>query len=303
MSEVSFVKPSADITDPPVAVTVESVTQVAGEAPIKTVDAVPVPAALAMVPVAAAPMAAQPEAAPFYDDADIGFNDIILPRINIVQKVGELSNVFQGGEIVYNSSLPIYTPPIIKDGAVVKPGTKPLNIVILGFRKKQFVEKVIGGAMGALCNTEEEVARLGGTLDYKEHEAKVKAQIPSKLFQRLATALILVEKPEQLADAEHIQFAHECEGRYYALALWSMKGTAYTNAAKHLFTARKMGHLKDIKENGRVIGGGYPTYSWTLGTKLETYGSNFAHIPVLTNGAKTTPAFLNFVKDVLGMGN
>jgi hypothetical protein len=302
--EVSFVKKDAG-ADAPV---VEMVTTVAGSAPV--VEAIPVaeivspvPTNLAMVPVASAPIAVrQPEQPPFYDDENIGFEDIILPRLNIVQKVGELSNVFAGGEVIYNNSLPIYTPPILKDGAIVKPGTKPLNITILGFRKKQFVEKVIGGAMGALCNTEEEVAKLGGTLDFKENEAKVKAGIPSKLFQRLATALLLIEKPEHLVDADHIQFAHECEGRFYALALWSMKGTSYTGAAKTFFTARKMGHLKDRVIDGVKVRGHYHDYSWNLGTKLETYGANFAYIPVLTNGTKNSPAFMVFVADVLGMG-
>lgn len=295
--KVSFVKEgvSADVTDPGVAGSVAVEV-----APVIDVQATPVdsiPASAALVPVPTAPVAVAPASpAPFYDDENIGFEDIILPRINIVQKVGELSNVFAGGEIILKMALPIYTPPIIKDGVIAKPGTEMLNLTVLGFRKKQFAEKIVGGNQGALCNTEEEVAKLGGTLDYAEHEAKVKAQIPSKLFQRLATALCLIECPAALkgTDAGNLEFAHECEGRKYALVLWSMKGTAYTNGAKRFFTARKLGHLKS---------GGYPSYSWSLGTKLEGYGTNFAYIPVLKEVNKPNPpAFLAFVKELLGMG-
>lgn len=296
MGEVSFVKPGAVSAAPEVAV--ESTTQVAGEAPVTRVDNVEnIPTASAMVPVASpvgVPAVVRDEPAPFYDDENIGFNDIKLPRINIVQKVGELSNTFAGGEIVLNQGLPIYTPPTIKDGVIIKPGTKPLNIVVIGFRPKQFVEKVNGNVMGALCNSEEEVGRLGGTLNYKEHETKVANKIPSKLFQEMATALLLIEKPEQLADTDHLCFPQEHEGKFYALALWSMKGGSYTNGAKTFYTARKMGHL-------RV--GGYHSYSWSLGTKLEAYKTgNFAYIPVLTNGTKSSESFLAFVKGLVGAG-
>lgn len=302
MSEVSFVKKDAVAVAP----AVESVTTVAGSAPVvqthPVAEIVGTPA-LPLVPVSAAPVAVQAEdPTMFYDDENIGFNDIRLPRINIVQKTGEMSNVFQQGEIVLNQTLPIYTPPVIKDGVIVKPGTKPLNVVILGFRKKQYVEKVASATMGALCNTEEEVGRLGGTLSYKEHETKVANGIPSKLFQELATAIVLIEKPEHIADADHIEFAHECEGRYYALALWGMKGGSYTNGYKTFATARKMGHLKTVRDaSGKIVGGGYISYSWSIGTKLEPYKTgNFAHIPVVNNGAKSSPAFLAFARNLLG---
>jgi hypothetical protein len=248
-------------------------------------------ASTAVVP---APAPSVPATTPHsFDDEDIGFDDVILPRLNIVQKVGDLSNVYTPGEILLNQTLPIYTAPIINDGVVVKPGTAPLNLTVIGFKKKQFVEKIAGGAQGAFVNTLAEVAALGGTLDYKEHSEKTKLQIPCRLFQHYATALVLVQKPDAIADEGHISFPYECEGKYYALCLWGMKGTAYTNGAKQFFTARKIGHLR---------AGGYPSHSWTLATKLEKYKDNSAHIPVLKASTANTPAFLAFVKDVLGCG-
>lgn len=305
MGEVSFVKKDV-VPEAPKVESVITVAEVLG--PVGNTGPIGTPGvngALPLVPVAAVALPIQPtpvdEPPMFYDDEAIGFQDIRLPRVNIVQKTGEMSNVFQQGEIVLNQTLPIYTPPVIKDGVIVKPGTKPLNMVILGFRKKQYVEKVQSATMGALCNTEEEVGRLGGTLNYKEHETKIANGIPSKLFQELATAIVLIEKPEHIADADHIEFAHECEGRYYALALWGMKGGSYTNGYKTFATARKMGHLKTIRQDGKIVGGGYISYSWSIGTKLEAYKTgNFAHIPVVNNGAKSTPAFLDFARNLLG---
>lgn len=228
-----------------------------------------------------------------FDDNDIKFEDIYLPRVNIVQKVGDLSLVFTPGEIVLNQVFVIHTPA---DDARKVVGEPPLNVIVLGFKKKQYAEKVSGGAQGLLVNSEAEVVKAGGTLAYKEWEqslveAKTNPAAAKKYFQPLATALILVEKPAHVTD--DTQFSYECEGKFYALGLWSMKGTSYTNAAKHFFTARKIGHLK----------AGYPVRSWTLTTKCEKYGSNFAHIPVLRPGVVSTPAFLAFVKEVLGCGS
>jgi hypothetical protein len=80
-----------------------------------------------------------------------------------------------------------------------------------------------------------------------------------------------------------------------------MKGGSYTNGYKTFATARKMGHLKTIRENGKIVGGGYISYSWSIGTKLESYKTgNFAHIPVVNNCAKSTPAFLDFARNLLG---
>lgn len=249
--------------------------------------------AVATIPAPSVP--ARVQAPVLFDEDNIGFDDVNIPRINIVQKVGELSNVYTPGEIVLNSQIPIYTPAVRQDGNVIRAGTEPLVFTVLGFQKKRFVEKVQGGGLGAIAETEEGVVALGGTLNYKEHQTKTKAGIPSKLFQPLSTALILLQQPEHIKDEEHAKFPYECEGKYYALTFWAMKGTAFTNGAKTLFTARKLGHLRS---------GGYPSYSWKLGTKLETYSftgtTNYAHIPVLENGPKNSDAFVAFTKNVLG---
>lgn len=242
------------------------------------------PAVTALVP-ATASLPVQAETPPAFNDENIGFEDIRLPRINIVQKVGDLSNIFTPGEIVLNQQLVIHTPAT-KQAA----GEPPLIFTVIGFRKKQYVEKTIGGALGRMFDNEADVVRASGTLDWKEFKASEGSANPKTLFQRLATALILIEKPAALEDADNINFPYDCDGKFYALALWSMKGTAYTHAAKHIFTARKIGHLRS----------GYPTQAWSLTTKLEGFGGNFAHVPVIKPASKNSDAFKTFVGTILG---
>ena len=248
--------------------------------------------------VVAAPAAIASVTSPLdFDDDNIGFEDVILPRLNIVQKVGDLSNIFTPGEIVLNQASCIHEP---ENKEKSKPGTGPLNLVILGFRKRQFVEKVEGGVMGLLLNNEQDIVKNGGTLDYKEWKASLEAaKVPGatakalKYFQKLATAVALVERPKHMEsiDSDHVLFPYECEGHFYALVLWGMKGTAYTRAAKTIFTHRKMGHLR----------GGYLKQAYTLTSKLEGFNGNFAYVPVLGVGPKTTPAFESFLREnILG---
>lgn len=275
----------SEVSTPVEGVTIETTTVANAPAPTLAVAVVP-PAPVAR---AQAPM--------IFDDENIGFDEVILPRINIVQKVGEMSNIWTPGEIVLNQQRAIYTQPVAVNGVITKPGTDPLTIIVLGFQKTRFVEKVSGGAQGAIVDSLEEVQKLNGTLEYREWQEKSKANIPVKLFQRLSTALLLVERPASVDDQDNLLFSYEFQGKFFALALWSMKGTAYTNGAKRMFTDRKLGHLR---------AGGYSSYTYLLSTKLETYKftgtENYAHIPVLKPGQRTSPEFQAFVKEVLGIG-
>jgi len=74
-----------------------------------------------------------------------------------------------------------------------------------------------------------------------------------------------------------------------------MKGTAFTNAAKHFFTARKIGFLKS----------GYWSRSWHLTTKLEDYNNgNVSWIPQVDPCKEAnSDSFVAFVKEVIGAGN
>ncbi len=236
------------------------------------------------------------------DDEGISFGEVLLPRLNIVQKVGELSNIFSPGAIVLNSQLVMLDAPAqAKPNEAPRTQPNPLRIVFLGFKGTQYVEKVPGGGMGSLVDTVEEVIALGGTIDYNEARRTNKPE-----FQTMKTAMVVIEQPE-IAKDDSTSFVYEVAGKHYAVGLWSMKGTAYTRGAKVVMTARKIGHLKDGLLATRSIEperGGYVTGVWNLSTLLTQFGQNFAYVPILRpsiiegKSEETSLAFREFAKSL-----
>jgi hypothetical protein len=225
------------------------------------------------------------------------FKDIILPRLNLVQNIGGLKDLFDPGTIVFGhvtgEQTILFTPQRVdpKTGNVVHPPSPPATVCVLGFRPTRFVEKVVGGARGLIVNTEEEVRANGGTVDYNEHKLKKAAGM--KLFQPLADAVIAVEAPAGMtaAAAENSPFIYEVLGKHYALGLWSMKGSIYTAAAKQVFfTNRAMGYLSK----------GYPTRMFSVTAFEKSFeNGNKSWVPTCIPCCVTPPEFLVFVARVL----
>jgi hypothetical protein len=219
------------------------------------------------------------------------FSEIILPRVNLVQNIGELKNSFPSGTLVLNQQIILFVPPLIdaKTNEVKRQATPPLTMTVLGFRPTRYVEKVAGGGRGIVVNTEAEVRSNGGTLDYQEW--KLKAPSGMKRFEYLADALVLIQAPEGEAGKDPI-FSFTVDGKQNALAMWAMKGVVYTAAAKRVFfTARSIGALKT---------GGYPSWCYSITTREEQYpGGNCAWVPVCLPKAKNTPELLEFARNVL----
>ena len=216
--------------------------------------------------------------------------DIILPRLNIVQASGQLARAFPFGSLVYNQQTVLYSQPDIdmSTGNIRRAGTPPLVITVLGFRPTRFAEKVSGGTRGLIVDTEEQVRSNGGTLDYNEWQLKKASGM--RRFEPLADAMIAIERPAIIKDDDTV-FAYPVDDKKYALALWGLKGTAYTAACKRVwFHQRAMGCL-------RVAG--YPSFSWNVSTRTEPGDGNPYAVPVVLPAAKSTPAFLEFVKSVL----
>lgn len=235
MSKVSFEK---QVVETPVAgVTIDTTTtHVASEE--KAPESAPVSPSNALAPRQDSPHA-------IFDDNNIGFEDIKLPRINVVQKVGELSNTFREGEVVLDQTHVIYAPARPLPGQAAPKEPAPLNVVILGFKRTTFVEKVEGGGMGLHCRTREDVVRVGGTLDYKEWAESVKASKenpnlkPMRRFDYMTTAMVLVEKPATFEDKNNTIFPYPCNGKHFVLAFLTMKASAYNHGAKDIFTFKK----------------------------------------------------------------
>lgn len=285
--DISFAKnaPSAAPAPAPIDVPSTVTTSVPSPAPAPAPAPSPVSSAVATLTKSQA----MAPAGLVLGDSLPSFDDIILPRLNIVQNIGDLKDSFPLGAIVFNQTTVLFTPPIVngKTKIVEKPASAPLVITCLGFRPTRFVEKVEGGR-GMIVKTEDEVRANGGTLDYNEWMLK-KAD-GMKRFEPLAEALIAVERPEIVADDDTV-FVYPVAGKKLALALWGQKGTAYTAAAKRVFfTNRAMGCLR----------GGYPTRSFNFTTVWKTFGEGRgAWAPSLLPHQPNSPEFLAWVAQVL----
>ena len=230
-----------------------------------------------------------------------GFADVILPRLNLVHALGDLKDSFPQGAVVFNQSILLFSPAVVNKATstIIQSATAPVNITILGFpRPTRYVEKVEGGERGMLVDSEDAVRGVGGTTDYKE--AQLKKASGMKYFQPLADMLVAVARPEIVADDDTV-FTFPVGPYKYTLGLWACKATAYTAACKSvLFPARRIGVLRDIVENGKVVRGGYPMHSYNLSTRLKKFpNGNETCVPILTPREKSSPEFLEFAKAIL----
>jgi len=301
MSKFSF-KPK--ITDPNAQKAVDVVaTPVAPAEPAKA--EVPTSAAGPVVPAGAVPSNQCAVAAPAQnavteyrppatygdDTSDTGTDDIILPRINFVQGIGDLSQVFNPGDVV-----------LAKETVILKAPAKPkalsetaLNIVVVGFRKDRFAEKTKGGAQGDICDSEAEVFAKGATTDWNEWKASGETK---KYYQTLAECLILIEQPAGVDDPA---FSYIADGKKFAVAVWSQKATSFTHGTKVLRTARRIGWLRDETDSaGNVtVKRGYPSGAWELRAELKIFGESRAWVPQLKRVGYTSAAVQELASKIL----
>jgi len=221
------------------------------------------------------------------------FSELIIPRVNLVQFSGELKDTFDPGTLVYNQQTPLHIPAKIneKDKVVVRAATPPVVMTFIGFRPTRFVEKVPGGGKGLMVNTEDAVRAAGGTLDYNEWKLKEKDGM--KRFEYLADGMVVIERPEIVADDDTV-FTYEINGKKYTLALWAVRGTAYTNLCKKiLFPARRMGNLRL---------GGFPSWCYAVSSREAITAGNKYFTPFAMAKAKSTPEMIAFVKEIVDGG-
>ena len=288
--EVSFAADAQPATDIQATAVVQPPTPTAGTAPAQTA-----PTPTAALATTQSPGLPAPASSLLLGDKLPDFKDIILPRVNIVQNIGTLNETFESGLLLLNQNqnqVVLFMPPgdiDPKTKLAKRPALPPVNMTVLGFRPTRYTEKVEGAARGMLVNTEQEVRANGGTLDYAEW--KLKKSSGMRYFQPLADAVVVIRRPDSVADDDTV-FSYEVDGAKYVLALWAMKGTAYTAGAKVFFTARLCGCLRQQ---------GYPSWNYAITTFEKPYqGGNKAWVPVCIPVAKNTPAFLDFVRSIIG---
>jgi hypothetical protein len=218
------------------------------------------------------------------------FIDIQFPRVNIVQKVGDLSNIYPHGAVLFAQKQLIFELPV-KDQkqVIVKPGTAPVEMVVVGLKPKRFMEQIAYGSeeRALVVNSEDEVTKAGGTCSYEEWQLKEDEGM--RLFLPTVDSFLGIRKPDHIEDPNHTLFPYKVGEQWWALSMWMFKKTSYTHGAKKIFTARATGCLMN----------GLNTHTWALSTALKQRGKNFYFIPVLEEGVPSSPELLAFCAKAL----
>lgn len=203
-------------------------------------------------------------------DGEYSSGDLRLPRINIVQKVGDLADAFDSGAIILNKEV------------TLTDGDTPLEVIALRM-KKQFQESLPWGSEGMprVFDSSAEVREAGGSVTYGKGAG---------IFGEIAHIEFLIKAPAGLDEDALVYFTEEVDGALWARAIYTAAATAYSGAAKPLITAR-MTHLKDTGLQGG---------KWELTTKLNKGAKNSWYTPLLKSAGMLSPAAREQVAGLLG---
>lgn len=202
-------------------------------------------------------------------DGDFNQKDIKLPRLNLVQKTSEAvdAGVARPGDILF------------KSGDALLPLSRPTEITILHLDKKYQEDVPYGsGVQAKIFNTAAEVRENGGSTEWGAENR----------YKEMANVQILFPAPADTPEEMLDLFPYEFEGQSYAVAMMTLTGSAYTNAAKPIITAF-MTRLR----------GKHWTGKWTLDSEKKTGGGNSWYAPKVSSLGLHDEAFAEFAQGFL----
>jgi hypothetical protein len=205
---------------------------------------------------------------------EISMKDIKLPRINLVQKVGGLGDIFAPGSIVFEKQI------------VLSNGKQPVNLTPLQIHK-QYQKKITWGAgdsneQAEVYNSAKEVREAGGSLEYGDEN----------YFQEIAHIQFAVQLPEHVEGDEALDlFPYKFNDALYTMAMWTVASSSYTALAKPIFSAAAAGPLRNGLEQG----------SFNVTSELRKNAMNSWHAPKATFAGKHTPEAVAFFRELMGL--
>ena len=208
-----------------------------------------------------------------YEDlvGEIGGEDLILPRINLTQKVGDLGDQFGPGVIVFQ-----------KEQVLWKEGAPALNMVVLRGQKRYQENTEFGSdEMGQVVDTLEEVKALGGWIDWRDGEDGKREAPP---WAPRLDVICVVEAPE---GADTSLFPFTFNGKAYAVAVWTLSKSGFTSAGRTILTARAT-HLRD----------GYLTGLWQVSAAKRQGPKGMYYLPCFRASGKTPEGMREFLAGV-----
>jgi hypothetical protein len=189
-------------------------------------------------------------------------SDLQIPSLKLVQQVGDLGELFTPGSFVLNNEHGV------SDGTVE-------TTVTVAHWNKYYIENLEYGTDQTpdTAKTMQEVVQKGGTTEWQ-------GKTPPT-WTPVGVATCMVEGKDDL----HFPFAYE--DKQYAIALWTMRNTAYRRAGRVIMTAAAY-NLKTGLEYG----------NWLLSSKRETLGKNKVFVPVLKTGGRNTDEFAAWIRQL-----
>lgn len=203
-------------------------------------------------------------------EGEITRDDLRVPRVNLVQRVGNLVDTFAPGSFLFEKSV-----------TLAKPGTAFTATVI--HLKKYFQEKIEFGTssdMPAKANTSEEVRALGGSLMYGH----------PKYFQDVADILLAVKAPADLDEDGAMFFPYSDGENSYGLAIYTVAASAFTSLGKKIITDASYSLRSGLYQG-----------IYEITSELKKNAANSWYVPVASLVGKHTPEKAEFFKGMVNI--
>ena len=222
-----------------------------------------------IVPAASAPLVPAKSFDECGVEGEITTADLKFPRLNLVQKIGNLSNDFDAGCIVFDKAIVLSTK------------AQALDLTVLRL-KKQYQEVLPYGSEDhpRVFNTMAEVREAGGTTERGTNGI---------LFAEMATIQVAIKRPEGCPEDQEALFCEEFNGEQYALGLWTLAKTAYTSAGKTLITKA----MNQLKSAGILSG------QWSVTVELRNSDKYSWFVPIFKLVGTHTPETQSFFRSLL----
>mgnify|MGYP003146248097 CR=1 FL=1 len=190
--------------------------------------------------------------------AEITKDDLVLPTLRIVQRVGALAEQHEPGSIIVDGE------------EIISDGEQSVEVTVIEFQKC-FTENVPWGAekIPNVLFSEEAVHQLGLTTSWHEDEGE---RVAPDYWPTLHLR-VLVKQPEGLEDSLHFPFNYGDDN--YAMLAWTLQRSAYHRAGRRILSAFKFKIFQTPAEG-----------FFRLTTKLQSFGANKAYVPDVTYGVK-----------------
>jgi len=193
--------------------------------------------------------------------------DLTIPKMNLVNKTGELSNQFSPGSFVYNREV------------LLGDGKKPTPITILRIAKFYLQDVPYGsGEMPKNFTSIRDVRAAGGALAGEQD-----VEEGTDTYSEAMTVILLVKSPTKDNPLFPFTFANES----YAVAQWLLTKSAYKSTGRKLFTDSQLA-LKD----------GIDTAAYELTSTLRTNSQGSWYVPAVKLSTRHTPEFVEFVRSL-----